>query len=444
MLRLLRGQTDPALLERAERLAQSPDVTVADLAAQVLREGRAAPGATPCDVVLVIHRENPLDDSAAGELIDVLKHRGLRVALLPGEPAEKMKTLRAGRGLAVVLGPSGRLPGEAEGFAFDLRVFARQKRPLLGIRLPGSGELSGLPKELSAASWLDLRSGLGDAVLAVERALAPPAVGAVALAIGTVRSEPTPGEAWSEPSTGLRFLWIPGGRFQMGGTRYDAEKPVHWVQLSQFLLGENPVTNGQYGIFLKETGYREPEYWRDRRFSAPEQPVVGVSWGDATKFCEWLAGLAGRAVSLPSEAQWEFAARGMDGREYPWGNEPPDATRACFDLDSEKGQPAPVGSYPGGRGPFGTLDQAGNVWEWCLDRWDEKAYGKRAGGAESVDPVVPADQADENLMRVLRGGGWLYSADNLRAAYRFWSHAWNRYDDIGFRCVLAAAAPASL
>lgn len=255
---------------------------------------------------------------------------------------------------------------------------------------------------------------------------------------GTVWIHSKSGEAWIERSTGIRFLWIPGGRFQMGRTKHNDEKPVHWVRISPFMLGETPVTNGQYGVFLKKMGHREPEYWQDHRFSEPEQPVVGVSWVDALKFCAWLSKEAGRTVSLPSQAQWEFAARGTNGREYPWGNEPPDETRACYGLALEKGQPAPVGSFPKGRGPFGTLDQAGNVWEWCLDQWDEQAYSKRAAGEELIDPVVPSEPANVNLARVLRGGCWDDPADVLGATVSFGSPAWVRLAYVGFRVAALA------
>jgi formylglycine-generating enzyme required for sulfatase activity len=222
----------------------------------------------------------------------------------------------------------------------------------------------------------------------------------------------------------------------MGGTGYyKNEQPVHWVRVSPFWLGETPVTNRQYAVFLEQTGHEEPPTWRDKRFSAPEQPVVGVGWEDATAFCGWLAEQCGQAVTLPSEAQWEFAARGTDGREYPWGSKKPDPTHACFDLDWETEQPSPVGSYPAGKGLFGTLDQAGNVWEWCLDVWDEKAYEKRKK-PEAADPVVHSGANS----RVVRGGAWGNSAGGLRAACRDWRWAGYRIDVIGFR---VAALPAS-
>jgi formylglycine-generating enzyme required for sulfatase activity len=128
-------------------------------------------------------------------------------------------------------------------------------------------------------------------------------------------------------------------------------------------LAETPVTNRHYGLFLETTSHNEPEYWRDRSFSDPEQPVVGVSWDDGQAFCAWLAKLSGLALTLPSEAQWEFAGRGDDGRTYPWADEDPNPERACYGQDWQQGKPSPVGSHQAGRGPFGTLDQAGNVSE---------------------------------------------------------------------------------
>lgn len=225
----------------------------------------------------------------------------------------------------------------------------------------------------------------------------------------------------------------------MGGTVSPAEQPVHGVRVSPFWLGETPVTNAQYAAFLEKTGAEEPALWRDRRFSSPQQPVVGVSWDDAQAFCRWLSAAWSRPVMLPSEAQWEFAARGPESREYPWGDEAPDATRACFALDFQKGQPAPVGSYPAGRGPYGTLDQAGNVWELCSDAWNPNAYTERAGPlSEPFDPLV---EGKDGSGRVLRGGGWLSPAEDLRAAYRFRNPARLRDVVVGFR---VAAAPASL
>ncbi len=238
-----------------------------------------------------------------------------------------------------------------------------------------------------------------------------------------------------EPLTGMRLAWIPGGRFQMGSPKELNESPPHLVRLSSFWMGQTPVTNRQYECFLKATGHERPACVHDPRFSDPDQPVVGVSHTDARAFCTWLSEASGLYVSLPTEAQWEYAARGTDGREYPWGSGRPDPSKACFAEDAFDGRPAKVGSFPPGTGPFGTLDQAGNVWEWCLDAWDENAYVKRVhrGTRDAVDPVVIADEAE---LRSVRGGSWFFPADDLRASFRGKTAASSRDDDLGFRVVV--------
>ncbi len=244
------------------------------------------------------------------------------------------------------------------------------------------------------------------------------------------------GEPFTEPRTGARFLWTPGGSFLMG-SRYPDEDPPHQVRISPFWLAETPVTRREYAIYLEQGDCEEPTYWKDGRFSQPDQPVIGVSWHEAMAYCRWLSETTGLPISLPTEAQWEFAARGPEGLDYPSGNNLPDASRACFGRDWGTGGPASVGSFPDGCGPFGHLDLAGNVWEWCADAWDEKAYEKREGKGEVVDPVV---EGKEDSSRVLRGGGWSDPAVDLRAAQRRKPPAGFRSGDIGFRL---AAAPAS-
>jgi formylglycine-generating enzyme required for sulfatase activity len=148
-----------------------------------------------------------------------------------------------------------------------------------------------------------------------------------------------------------------------------------------------------------------------------------VSWEEARAYCRW-AGL-----TLPSEAQWEAAARGKDRRRYPWGNEAPTVERANF---SSWLKPAAVGSFPRGVGPYGTFDQAGNVAEWCEDAWDREAYRER----ERKDPIGTRGEATE---RCLRGGAYNEPGGPLlAAAYRFYRKASDREHGIGFRCVLPA------
>jgi formylglycine-generating enzyme required for sulfatase activity len=149
-------------------------------------------------------------------------------------------------------------------------------------------------------------------------------------------------------------------------------------------------------------------------------------------FCQWLSAVSNRRISLPTEAQWEFAARGPDNRMYPWGNEPPNENRAHYGKDWNQDVTLPVGSKPAGRGPFGTLDQSGNVWEWCRDIWDMDAYKQRT--KLIIDPVSPDwDILDPNIGRAARGGSFDNAPLYLRAAYRYGARAADRFDWRGFR-----------
>ncbi|HZF09024.1 MAG TPA: SUMF1/EgtB/PvdO family nonheme iron enzyme, partial [Thermoanaerobaculia bacterium] len=220
---------------------------------------------------------------------------------------------------------------------------------------------------------------------------------------------PSPGKKRVHKADGSVLVYVPGGEYVLGADDIsENEKPVHRVVLSPFWIGKYQVTNEQYGRFLSTVpGTARPGYWHDKSFNQPRQPVVGVSWDQARAYCSW-AGLA-----LPSEAQWEAAARGRDRRRYPWGNEEPTAEHANFDGNSgNKGKTTAVGSFPRGAGPFGTLDQAGNVWEWCEDVWDEKAYQGREG-AEN-----PVNNGGDKAVRCRRGGSWYYRAGALAAAFR--------------------------
>jgi formylglycine-generating enzyme required for sulfatase activity len=207
--------------------------------------------------------------------------------------------------------------------------------------------------------------------------------------------------------------------------------------MSSFMVGETPVTNNQYSIFLEDTNYKRPMYWDALEFNDSKQPIVGINWHDAIAFCEWLSKKSGLKYDLPSEAQWEYAARGTDGRRYPWGDEEPDDTRALFvgsvfpKGTNKISRTAPVGSFPDGMGPFGTLDQAGNVWEWCKDTWDEDAYYDR-DKKEVTDPITEGS----NEYKVIRGGCFLSYNVSMRCASRAKEQTirGDRYS--GFRVVL--------
>jgi formylglycine-generating enzyme required for sulfatase activity len=249
------------------------------------------------------------------------------------------------------------------------------------------------------------------------------------------------GESFVEPITGMRFLWVPGGMFLMGANDLGDEcKPLHQVQVSPFWLAETPVTNRQYEPFLAtQRGFKEPHFWRDRRYNQPEQPVLGVSWLEARAFCRWLSKESGRRIVLPTEAQWEFSARGEEGRRYPWGEEKPDERRAHFGKSLKRDAPLTVGRQPAGRGPYGHLDLAGNVREWCLDAWDARAYWKR--GTLTIDPQgTDAADDDPGAGRACRGGAFDSVPRYLRSAFRSWFRAGDGFLVLGFR-VAALPAP---
>jgi formylglycine-generating enzyme required for sulfatase activity len=219
----------------------------------------------------------------------------------------------------------------------------------------------------------------------------------------------------------LEWVTVPAGEFTMGSNDYGDEKPIHRVYLSEYQIARHPVTNAQYELFVKATSYAAPEHWENGKIPAGKEkhPVVYVTWQDAQAFCGWAG------VRLPTEAEWEKAARGADGRKYPWGNERP--TKELCNFGNNVGDTTPVGRYTKGASPYGVLDMAGNVWEWVSDWYDENYY--------SVSPVENPQGPATGKYRVLRGGSWLNYGSGVRSADRSGNNPDNWYDHIGFRCV---------
>ncbi len=235
----------------------------------------------------------------------------------------------------------------------------------------------------------------------------------------------------------IGFRLIPEGWYFVGSPpnetgRYADEAPSHKVHLKPFYISETEITNAQYGRFLKATGHPAPLYGEDKNLNGPNQPVVGVTWHDAAAFCQWLTQDTGVIHRLPTEDHWEVAARGgLLSQPYPWGDRAPDAGgvyRANFRTASPGAAgfsfTAPVGSFAANG--YGLFDMAGNVAEWCQDRY----VPLRAGG-----PFKPG------VLRLLKGGSWISGPRNLRCAAR--QAAPPIYADgyIGFR-VMRAAPPA--
>jgi formylglycine-generating enzyme required for sulfatase activity len=229
------------------------------------------------------------------------------------------------------------------------------------------------------------------------------------------------------PGVTMDFVRVPAGNFLMGNTeqqaKYGDEKPQHSVYLDDYFIGKYPVTVTQFAAFIKATQY-SCRATLDVRAKA-DHPVRQVSWDDAMAFCAWAAKQTGVKVRLPTEAEWEKAARGIDGRLYPWGNDAPDKQLCRF--NQLFGATTPVGKYsPPGDSPYGCADMAGNVWEWCADWFDGNYYAQ----SPAKNPTGPV----KGQTRVVRGGCWISGAASVRASNRYRIIPGYRLDYFGFRC----------
>ena len=243
------------------------------------------------------------------------------------------------------------------------------------------------------------------------------------------------------PDVRMEFIQIPAGKFIMGSDKSkdedarDDELPQHNVTLSAYWIGKHSVTNLQYQAFVQAKGVSAPKHWQDGQIPAGKEnhPVVNVSWLEAEAFCQWAserlragapAALA-KKVRLPTEAEWEKAARGMDGRLYPWGDPAPTITM-CNYTEVVK-DTTPVGQYsPQSDSPYGCVDMAGNVWDWTADWYNPTYY--------QASPKRNPQGPETGQARVLRGGA-MNSLDILiRCAARTRFAPTLLYNNIGFRC----------
>ncbi|MGN7611850.1 SUMF1/EgtB/PvdO family nonheme iron enzyme [Magnetococcales bacterium HHB-1] len=225
-----------------------------------------------------------------------------------------------------------------------------------------------------------------------------------------------------------RKVLIPAGEFQLGSRGFnDNESPPRRVSMKAFKMDVQPVTNQEYRRFLETTGYRHAPLLNDPTFGIDDHPVVGVTWHDAKAYAARVGG------RLPTEAQWEYAAKG--GAEhspiYPWGDEEPGALRA--NINNVSPTTTPAGSCPSGTNAFGLEDMCGNVWEWCLDTWDAHFYERQ---------ITDGDENPENrgpgTVKSLRGGAFNSLSTTGRCAFRNNSEADLQRNSFGFRVVYDA------
>ena len=262
----------------------------------------------------------------------------------------------------------------------------------------------------------------------------------------------------------MTFVRIPAGEFLMGSALSDTqacecEKPQSSIYLDEYWIGKYPVTNAQFYAFVQATGYATQaeqqgtggvytgSAWQNltgANWQHPfgpnssisglgNRPVVQMSWNDAMYFTQWVLHMTAEAIVLPSEAQWEKAARGTDARLYPWGNGAPNTSRLNYAMNIA--YPTDVGSYsPASDSPYGAADMAGNVWEWTSSVWgsdlNTPAFGYPYRSDDGREDQTSADA------RVLRGGSFVEAALYMRSANRYANFPFYRYANYGFRIAM--------
>ncbi len=283
-----------------------------------------------------------------------------------------------------------------EPFIEALRTAAPQRQLdiLRRLRQTQHEDLTALCRELARSTDTEL-AALAREIL--QRAGV--AVGSPALVV-----RGTPFDEWVDLRTGIAFISIPAGEFEMGSNDGDDnERPVHRVRITRpFRLGKYPVTNAEYQRFLEANPKaKPPQLWNDSRFNFPQRPVVGVSWHDAQAFCEWAGG------RLPTDAEWEYACRAGSRSRYCFGDDVEQLEEYAWYGKNSGGSTRPVGQKLPNM--WGLYDMHGNVWEWCRD--GPRDYT----GKPQSDPVGPLE---ESALRAVRGGSWSGRAQDCRAAFR--------------------------
>ena len=363
----------------------------------------------------------------------------------------------------IVLSPASRASREVRG---ELRTALDEDKPIIPVLY----QTCRVPRQLRLIQHVDFTSSGPD-----DEALLGQVLRAVGVPIPETSEVSETSEVLPRPRARQPFepemILIPAGEFLMGSDPNvdkdvgDVEQPQHTLYLPEYYIAKTPVTNAEYAVFVKATGCRtvgekkgsglgwigskfeevKGADWQHPRgpksdiHEKGDHPVVQISLHDVLAFCQWLGQETGRPYRLPSEAEWEKAARGTDGRIYPWGNRW-DA-KQCNTSEGGKGGTTPVGDYPRGAGPYGLLDMAGNVGEWTRSLWGEDCFEPSfrypydtADGRESLD-------APDGILRVLRGGSWYYDRRFARCASRDWFSPDLRLDYLGFRVAASLGSP---
>jgi sulfatase modifying factor 1 len=223
------------------------------------------------------------------------------------------------------------------------------------------------------------------------------------------------------------LVLIPAGSILMGSNSgQDCERPIHRLFVDAFLLAATQVTNAEYARFLVKTGAAPSPFWQDPNFNHPQQPVAGVSWYEAAHYCEWLSSQTARACRLPTEAEWECAARGgLEQKRFPWGDDPP---QSLPDYATRwQAGPEPVARYA--PNAFGLYDICDNVHEWCSDWYDQNYYAI----SPERDPRGPEQSPMKPPRKSSRGGSWRHHIKVARCSARSSIPPEFQYADYGFR-----------
>ena len=255
-------------------------------------------------------------------------------------------------------------------------------------------------------------------------------------------SKSTAGTIAGLPDWVPELVVVPAGPFLMGSSTNwwkpfnEYEMPQHTLVLPAYWIGRTEVTNAQFRPFVEGDGYTnqaywtvdgwawrvkrrvtQPSFWNDSQWNTPKQPVVGVTWYEAVAYCRWLSAQTGHPFRLPSEAEWEKAARGTDGRIWPWGNTW--AKGRANTSEAGINRTTPVGQYPAGASPYGALDMAGNVYEWCATVW-RKLYPYSVEDEWTTAYLKEKNENSFGTNRVYRGGSWNNDRTYARGGYRFY------------------------